>query len=87
MIEFFELLKPIIETFGMQVDQVVNAVLFIGSARLVFKPLMTAIEHFVKETPSKSDDKLLEEVKQHKIAKMVYFFLDYFASIKIKPKQ
>ena len=78
----FEALKSLFEAYGGQYGFVVQAVTWIGTARLVFKPIMAAIESIVAQTPSKDDDKKLEEVKASQWYYWLVFTLDWFASIK-----
>ena len=61
--------------------------LFMGTARSIFKPLMGAIEKFVTDTESKKDDEFLAKVKAHKAYLAVCWIMDYLASIKLPKKQ
>lgn len=79
----FEALKSLLESYGGQYGIVVQIVTIIGTARLVFKPIMVAIEQIVSSTPSQEDDKKLEEVKESTWYKYLVFALDWFASIKL----
>lgn len=79
-------LKHLIEAYGGQYGIVVQLVAILGSVRLVVKPLMTAYESYVASTPDTSDDKRLEDIKASTWYYWLIFMLDWFASIKIKPK-
>lgn len=59
----------------------------IGTFRAVFKPLVSAAELFVKESPSKKDDKKFEALKNSKVFKALAWILDYTASIKMPVKK
>lgn len=82
----FEIIKNIVETYGPQYPWLVTAIAFVGTFRLVVKPVMAAIEQIVKATPTKEDDKVLEEVKQSQAYKWFLFVLDWLTSIKIPKK-
>lgn len=75
-------LKQLIELYIGQYGWLAAFVSWVGTARLVFKPIMTAIESIIAATPSKNDDKSLEEVKASQWYYWLIFLLDYFASIK-----
>lgn len=57
-----------------------------GLLRAVFKPIMSALQSYVKETPSESDDKKLNAILESKVFKVFAWFLDYAASIKVPKK-
>ena len=79
----FELLKPLIELYSGQFGIIAQIVSFMGSFRLIFKPLMGVIDVVVKLTPSKSDDNLVQEIEESKIYKSIKFIVDWIASIKL----
>jgi hypothetical protein len=58
----------------------VLSVLYI--AGLVFKVARTAIEAYVKESPSKDDDLKLDAVEKSMAAKVVFFFMDLLIRFK-----
>jgi hypothetical protein len=60
-----------------------TVLLVIGAMRVTFKPIMLAIESFVKETPSTSDDANLQKFEGGPIYKVISFLLDFGASIKL----
>ena len=57
--------------------------LVIGSLRILFKPVMLAIEKYVKETPSPEDDARIARFEAGPIYKAIGFVLDFGASIKL----
>jgi hypothetical protein len=59
-------------------------VVFMGSARLFFKPVMSFIHGIVEATPSKSDDAKLLVVESSKAFKAFAWLVDLLASIKLK---
>ena len=60
-----------------------NLVMVMGTLRLVFKPLFAAIEKYIAESPSKTDDEKWEKIKNAKGMKTFFWLLDFFASVKI----
>ncbi len=84
MEQIFEFLKPVIEAYAGNYGIAIQIVSIIGSLRVLIKPLMEALKVIVSITPSKSDDKIPEQVEKSKAYKVVIFCLDWFASIKIK---
>lgn len=49
---------------------------------LAAKTVREAVEKFVKESPSKEDDKKLEEVESKPVVKGLLFVLDFFLRLK-----
>lgn len=62
-------------------------VVFMGSARLFFKPVMSFIHGIVEATPSKNDDLKLSVVESSKAFKAFAWVIDLLASIKLKIKK
>ena len=60
-----------------------TVILVIGSLRILFKPVMLAIENYVKQTPSAADDDRLAKFEAGPIYKVIAFVLDLGASIKL----
>jgi hypothetical protein len=79
-------LAPLIEAYGGEYGWAVAAVAYIGTFRLIFKPIHAAVKQIVKDTPSQKDDQVLEKVEGNIIFKAVIFLVDLLASIKIKSK-
>lgn len=70
-----------------QYPKVLAALALIGTLRLVFKPIMAALDQIVVATESKKDDEVLGKVKSSKIYKGFVFVVDYVASIKLPVKK
>lgn len=62
----------------------VQVVAVVGSLRLFFKPIVSALESAVASTESKNDDVILGKVKENSFYKAFVFVLDLVGSIKIK---
>ena len=60
-----------------------TVVLVIGSLRIVFKPIMLALENYVRQTPTVADDERLAKFEAGIIYKALAFLLDFAASIKL----
>lgn len=87
MEQLLELLKPLLEAFGGQSGVVVQVIAWVGSARLLLKPLqplMLAIEEIIVKSETKKDDELLAKLKASKAVRIVKYLADYLLSIKLK---
>lgn len=60
-----------------------KALMYVGLARMIMKPIMTAVQEVVKVTPSQKDDVFLEKVLESKIYKGFSWVLDYVLSVKL----
>lgn len=60
-----------------------NVILVMGTARMIFKPLMVFIQEVVNVTPSTKDNEIFEAIKANPIYKGFAFLLDYVGSIKL----
>ena len=58
----------------------------IGGLRVIFKPIMTAIEAIVAATPSDKDNLVVEGIKANVLYKGFVWILDFFASVKLPKK-
>ncbi|MBI5768747.1 MAG: hypothetical protein HZA93_13195 [Verrucomicrobia bacterium] len=65
---------------------IVTLATIIGALRLVFKPIVSGVEAYVKSTPSSTDDELVEKVEHSAAFKSFAWCLDFFGSIKIGPQ-
>lgn len=76
-------IKPLLEMIGGDGAILLGkAIVYVGLARLVIKPLVVIVQNVVLATENKDDDKWFEKVK--KPAEWIYFILDWLASIKVK---
>lgn len=66
-----------------QYPWITKLVLIMGVARLIFKPLMSAIQAKVVLTPDKSDDAKLRRIMTSTPYLIFSFLLDLTASIKL----
>lgn len=64
-----------------------QVIFYIGLARLIMKPVMTAVQEIVNLTPSTKDNEFLDAVLGSKIYKAVSWALDYVASLKLPQKK
>ena len=78
-------MEKIIELIA-QYPQVAVVLAAIGTFRVIFKPIMEALDKIVISTETKKDDDLLNKVKENKIYKVIVFLVDYLSSIKL-PQQ
>jgi len=76
-------LQPLLDAAASKYGWVMKVVVVIGSLRIVFKPLMLAIENFVKQTASPTADAKLAKFEAGPIYKAICVALDLGASIKL----
>lgn len=84
--QIMSFLAPLIEAYAGNYGWAIATVAYVGTFRLVFKPVMAGIAQAVKDTESKKDDEILAKVEGNAIYKGFIFLVDLLASIKIKPK-
>ena len=63
---------------------VITVLSIIGALRIIMKPLFSILHQAVDFTPSNKDNVLLAKIEESKIFKAFIYFLDLFASIKLK---
>jgi len=63
---------------------IATIVIIIGSLRIVFKPIMSAIKNYTDQTESKADDEALAKFEGSKFYNGLVWFLDFAGSIKLK---
>ena len=79
----FDVLGPIILSFGGKFPVIFTVIFFIGTARFFMKPIMSAISAYIESTPTKSDDAFLAKLKDSVIYKIVIYILDWCLSVKL----
>lgn len=63
----------------------VTVIAVIGALRLLFKPVMLAIDYYVKSTASPRDDEWVAKFEAGPVYKWLAIALDFIASIKLPP--
>ena len=76
-------LQPLLDGLLGKYGWLTTVILVIGSLRILFKPVMLAIENYVKQTPGTADDERLARFEAGPIYKAIAFVLDLGASIKL----
>lgn len=76
-------MEQLIAEMVMNHPALMSVVVVLGVFRMVFKPIMTAVQVYVEATPSTSDDEKFEEIKQSSVYKAIAWFADYLLSIKL----
>ncbi len=79
-IDFISILLQLID----QYPAISSVIFVIGVLRVINKPLFSLARAVVGVTPSKKDDEYLDIVEKSKAYTTVIYFLDWFASVKIK---
>jgi hypothetical protein len=87
MEQILQIIAPLLSAYAGDYGWTVQVVSVIGTLRLFFKPIMAAVSSAVKETPSLSDDVILNKVTGNAFYKGFIFVIDLIGSIKIKPKK
>jgi hypothetical protein len=80
----WNVLAPMIVSFGEKYPTIFTIVFFMGAIRLFMKPIMTAVDTYVAKTITKSDDEFVAWMKETLAYKVICFILDWAASIKIR---
>jgi hypothetical protein len=75
----------IIVQLAAQYPVIGSVLLIVGTLRLVVKPLFAAAHYYVAQTADPEDDKKLAAIEQSKPVQVLFFVLDWFASVKLKP--
>jgi hypothetical protein len=76
-------LQPLLDGLLGKYGWLTTVILVIGSLRLLFKPVMLALENYVKQTASPDDDARLAKFEAGPIYRVISFILDLGASIKL----
>ncbi len=77
-----EILRPVLEAYLGELGLFMQIVTIIGSARIIFKPLMTLLETIAEQTETPVDNEWLESFKDSKVYTVIIFIIDYILSIK-----
>ena len=77
-------LNPLIAMYGGKFGFLPQLISIVGTLRLFIKPVMGVVDTYVMTTEKKSDDEKWAKIKEGKVFKTVVYFLDWFASIKVK---
>jgi len=67
----------------IQYPKLAGLLIGIGTFRLFFKPIFSALEKAVADSASKRDDLILENVKKHRVFKSFVWVLDFLFSVKV----
>jgi hypothetical protein len=76
-------LQPLFDGLAGKYGWLTTFVLVIGSLRILFKPIMLALENYVRQTPRPEDDARLAKFEAGWIYKTIAVLLDFGASIKL----
>lgn len=79
-------MESIINQLIVDYPILVKILLGMAVARMVFKPLMMAIEQKVRNTEDKADDEKLKRFKSGNLYLILTFLLDLTTSIKLPKK-
>jgi predicted neutral ceramidase superfamily lipid hydrolase len=77
---------PFIVSFAQEHPWLVTLLAAIATLRLVFKPIISVAEAYVRSTPSTADDAWLNRAQHSKAFKIAAWLLDYLGSIKVGPQ-
>jgi hypothetical protein len=68
---------------AQQYPVIASVFLLMGALRFVLKPLFALAHAVVDQTPSTTDNQILDNVEQSTFMKTLYFVLDWLASVKV----
>jgi hypothetical protein len=89
--DIWGMLKLVLETLAGNVAVVGQALSWVvavmGTARLILKPVMVALQSIVDSTQTPADNEWLKKLQESKFYKTLSFILDYVFSIKLPPKK
>lgn len=60
---------------------------FMYLLRMVMKPMCSAVNKYIQDTPSTEDDLWLHDFLEKPVVKQVAYLIDLFASIKVHAKK
>lgn len=78
--------QPFIVTAAQKWSWLITVLAAVGALRLVFKPIMSGVELYVKSTPQASDDEALARVQHSAAFRAFAWLVDYLGSIKVGPR-
>jgi hypothetical protein len=76
-------LQPLVDGLAGKYGWITTVILVIGCLRVLFKPVMLAIESYVKQTPGEADDARIAKFEGSSLYQAIAFVLDFGASIKL----
>ena len=79
-------ISPLVEGLLGKFGWITQVVLVIGSLRILFKPLMAAVHNYADNTPSPTDNEVLDKFEHSAVFRAIAFILDWGASIKLIKK-
>jgi hypothetical protein len=77
---------PFVMSFLAKYPATAMVIAFMGTARVILKPIFAALPKFVGDTPWTWDNELLQKVLASKWYPVVSFLFDYFCSVKLPQK-
>jgi hypothetical protein len=80
------LLAPVLNALTAKSGWVLALLTWMATLRFLGKPVMTAIERYVRNSPSKADDQVLDEVEHSRWFVVGCWLLDFLASVKFGPQ-
>jgi hypothetical protein len=78
-----EMIQNLLMTLLQKQPWFATVIAVMGTARLIAKPIMTAIREVIKATPTQVDDSALSKFEQSKIYKGLCFVVDWLFSVKL----
>lgn len=78
--------QPFIVGLAAKYPWLVSLLAVVATLRLVFKPIMSAVEAYVKSTPSATDDEWVAKAQHSPAFRAFAWVLDYLGSVKVGPQ-
>ena len=78
--------QPFIVGLAAKYPWLVSLLAVVATLRLVFKPIMSAVEAYVKSTPGTGDDEWVAKAQHSPAFRVFAWLLDYLGSVKVGPQ-
>ena len=76
-------LTPIIQALGTKFGWLVAVIAWVGTLRLLVKPVFEILHTIAAKTQTTKDDEFIANLEQSKAFKTVLFILDWLTSVKL----
>ena len=81
------MMGPMLLGYAEQYPTIFTVIIYMGSARLIMKPLMSLALAYVELTPTTSDNEFLEKLKKYWWYKSLVYLMDWSLSVKLPAKK
>jgi len=82
MEQFLQMVLSFFFSFSEKYPFIASVMVIMASARMIIKPVISALKVYAAESESKKDDELVAKVEGNQVYKAIMYVLDYVFSIK-----